>query len=114
MDESGRLTHSEIQNLSNLKVDDYSALVIPGGMGTAKNFCNYIQKGKDFAVDPMIEKILKDFIVNRRAMAFCCLVSIIPASVFGTKYGGPGIKLTVGKQGPSWIYTNLISIFCLI
>ena len=66
MNESGRLTHLEIQNLSNLNIDNYSALVIPGGMGTAKNFCNYIQKGNDFEVDPMIEKIFTNFSVKRR------------------------------------------------
>ena len=35
-------------------------------------------------------------------MGFCCIAPILPAKIFGTKNGGPGMTLTLGKKGEDW------------
>ena len=41
MVESARIARGQVSPLSEINVNDYSALLIPGGFGAAKNLCNH-------------------------------------------------------------------------
>ena len=41
MVEAARISRGKISPLASLKVDDYDAILIPGGFGAAKNLCNH-------------------------------------------------------------------------
>jgi len=38
----------------------------------------------------------------------CCIAPVVAAKVFGTKSGGPGLKLTLGCRGDDWPYNGSI------
>eukprot|EP00830_Metopus_es_P018704 TRINITY_DN661_c0_g1_i1.p1 TRINITY_DN661_c0_g1~~TRINITY_DN661_c0_g1_i1.p1 ORF type:complete len:300 (+),score=52.38 TRINITY_DN661_c0_g1_i1:98-901(+) len=111
MEESARLTRGKVKDIIELKADDYDTLVVPGGSGVGKNLCTYVVKGENYIVDPMVEAVLKDFYNKKKPIALCCIAPMIAAKVFGTKSGGPGIEMTMGKKGlPAWPYSNTIDI----
>jgi len=39
--ESARIARGDVKPLSELSVDSFDALIIPGGFGAAKNLCNH-------------------------------------------------------------------------
>lgn len=109
MEESGRLSRGVVNDLKDLNVDSYDTLVVPGGSGVSKNLCNFLLKGPAFTVDPLVESTLKSFYEKKKPLALCCIAPVMAAKVFGTKAGGPGIKMTMGMSGnPSWTYQNTI------
>jgi len=38
----------------------------------------------------------------------CCISPVVAAKVFGTKSGGPGLKMTLGCKGDAWPYNGAI------
>ena len=38
----------------------------------------------------------------------CCISPVIAAKVFGSKSGGPGVKLTLGGRGEDWPFNGSI------
>ncbi len=107
LEESARLSRGPIKELKDLKADQYHALVVPGGSGVAKNFCDYLLKGPVYTVDPLIEGCLKEFLGLKKPIALCCIAPILAAKLFGKKQGGPGVELTMGHTtGASWPYAK--------
>ena len=43
-------------------------------------------------------------------MALCCISPILLARVFGTKFGGPGVRITLGSWGEEWPYEETIGV----
>lgn len=51
MVESARITRGNVSDLSQLNVDDYDGVFVPGGFGAAKNLSDFAAKGGDFQLD---------------------------------------------------------------
>jgi hypothetical protein len=41
-------------------------------------------------------------------MGFCSNVNVLAAKVFGTKFGGPGLTLTMGMKTDEWPHQHNI------
>lgn len=110
--ESSRITRKEVFDLENIKVDDYQGLVFPGGYGVAKNFSDFAFKGKDFKVNPLLEKVIKEFNTKNIPIASCCISPLILSYILGKKNNGPGIKVTLGddKDKIKWSFYETIKI----
>lgn len=80
--ESSRMARGDVKEISLLDVDSYSSIIIPGGFGVAKNFCNYAIKGKDFTINSQIEKILLNFYKQKKYIGAICISPIILAKLF--------------------------------
>lgn len=91
--ESARIARGNIHDLSMLNVQDYDALIVPGGFGVAKNLSNLAVKGKDMEVDPAVDKILKDFHGAQKTIGLSCI-----APVLGAKSLPEGVKITMGQE----------------
>jgi len=104
--ESARIARGAVSPLADLKTADYSALVIPGGFGAAKNLSDFGFKGADMCVDPEIERILSEFHKAGKPQALCCIAPILAAKVLGKS----GVTLTLGNCGPEsdWPYQGSI------
>ena len=83
MEESSRISRGDCKALSDLKAQDFDALLIPGGFGAAKNLCDFGFKGADMTVQADIEKVLKDFHSMNKVIGLTCIAPVIAAKVFG-------------------------------
>ena len=76
-------------------------------MGVAKNFSTFAKDGANMKIDEEIERVIRDFYNKRRLIGATSIAPILLAKIFGTKFGGPGCFITLGKEGVS--YNNLYS-----
>ena len=91
-DESARIARGKIQEIKNCRVEDFDALVIPGGFGVALNFCSFANDGEKMVVHPDVENIIFNFYTAKKCIAAICIAPILLAKVLGEK----GIKITLG------------------
>ncbi len=98
--ESARIARGKgnISPLSSLDVNQFNALILPGGFGAAKNLCTFAVDGEHCTVLPDVERILKMFYAVEKPIGLCCIAPVIAARVFGTSLGGPGLTVTVGED----------------
>jgi enhancing lycopene biosynthesis protein 2 len=89
--ESARLARGKVDDIRNLKADDFDGLLFPGGFGAAKNLSDFAFKGDQMTVLNSVEKIIKDFHSKRKPIAALCIAPTIIAKVLGA-------KVTIGKD----------------
>jgi len=90
--EAARIARGDIHPLTELKSEDFDAVVFPGGYGAAKNLFNYAIKGTKAVVDPTVEKVIKDFHAHRKPIGALCISPVLLAKVLGN------ITITVGTD----------------
>jgi len=92
--EAARIARGKIQSLAELNVDDFNALIIPGGFGVAKNLCSFATDGSNAKVLPEMKNILQKFHAARKPIGAICIAPALVALTFPQK----GFELTVGPK----------------
>ena len=91
--ESARIARGNIKDVAEAKVEEFDALVVPGGFGAAKNLC-------DFAVSGPAMTVQEDFLNFAQAMHQAGkpigLICIAPA--MAAKICGEGAQCTIGND----------------
>jgi enhancing lycopene biosynthesis protein 2 len=108
--ESARIARGNIQDLVTIDSKNFDAILVPGGFGAAKNLSSFGFKGEDMTVQSDVENALKQFHTSNKIIGLTCIAPMIAARVFGTKFGGPGLNLTLGKTDKSWPYNGSIDV----
>ncbi len=81
--ESARIVRGEIKTLSELAIEDFDGLVMPGGFGVAKNLCSFAFEGAGMQVLPEVEDLVISGHRQHKALGFICIAPVIPAFVLG-------------------------------
>ena len=68
MHEAARISRGSIQSLNMLKAAEFSALVVPGGFGAAKNLCDFAINGTKLTVNEEMERVIKEFVIGLKPM----------------------------------------------
>jgi enhancing lycopene biosynthesis protein 2 len=92
--EAARIARGQIQEIGTLKVEDFDALVIPGGAGVAEVLSNYSDKAQLCEVHPQVVRLLKAALSSHRPMGFVGLAAILAARVLGPV---AGVRLTLPR-----------------
>ena len=58
--EAARIARGDISSLKSFNVSNYDAVLFPGGMGAVLNLCDFANQGKDCAVHPDVERVVKE------------------------------------------------------
>ncbi|XP_059833151.1 glutamine amidotransferase-like class 1 domain-containing protein 3, mitochondrial [Hypanus sabinus] len=100
--ESGRIARGNVKDLAELKINDWDALIIPGGFGVAKNLSNWAVKGKDCSVEGTVETAIKKFHATKKPIGLCCISPVLAAKLI------TGCELTVGfdTECEKWPYAK--------
>ncbi|XP_056456975.1 glutamine amidotransferase-like class 1 domain-containing protein 3, mitochondrial [Gadus chalcogrammus] len=106
LQESARIARGDVTDLAKLDVKDFDALIIPGGFGVAKNLSDWAVKGKDYTVQPQVEKVIKAFRQAGKPLAMCCISPVLAAKAL------PGCEITVGqdKECEKWPYAQTAGV----
>jgi enhancing lycopene biosynthesis protein 2 len=92
--ESARIARGAIIPLSELRVSDVDALILPGGSGAAKNLCDFALQGPQFSVHPEVAKVLRDAHRAGKPLGFVCIAPAIAANLFGEDK----VEFTIGTD----------------
>ena len=103
--ESARIARGHIKPLTTVAPQDYDAVIVPGGSGTAKNLCNFASAGSHMEVEVSVADFLKAAHKSGKPIGAVCISPVILGRLFGEK----GVKLTLGaidndaaKAARSW------------
>lgn len=92
--ESARIARGNIVPLSQLKVKDIDAAILPGGFGAAKNLCDFALKGEEFGVQAEVAKLLTEAHRAGKPLGFVCIAPAIAAKLFGAGQ----VEFTIGSD----------------
>lgn len=91
--ESARIARGEVKNLREANVDDFDALIVPGGFGAAKNLSNFAVKGADCKVQEDVLALAEAFAEAGKPVGLICISPALAAKIYG-----PGVVCTIGND----------------
>ncbi len=91
--ESARIARGEINDVATLNVEDFDALLLPGGFGAAKNLCNFAIKGGDASMNPDVQSACQAFAKAGKPAGYICISPAMIPMVYGS-----GAKTTIGTD----------------
>ncbi|MHB8950544.1 MAG: isoprenoid biosynthesis glyoxalase ElbB [Rhodoferax sp.] len=80
LEESSRIARvGQCLDLAKAKVQDYDALLMPGGFGVAKNHCSFAFKGADADVRPDVAAFVRGFFEAKKPVGAICIAPALVA-----------------------------------
>ncbi len=92
--ESSRIVRGNCKPLTELDVNAYEGLVIPGGFGVAKNLSDLAVKGAEFEIQSDVLSTCLDFKEAGKPAAYMCIAPVLLSKIY------PGINCTIGNEEP--------------
>jgi enhancing lycopene biosynthesis protein 2 len=92
--ESARIARGNIIPLSQLKISEVDAVIVPGGMGAAKNLCNFALAGAKFDLNREVANVLTAAHQAGKPLGFVCIAPAIAAKLFGPEK----VEFTIGTD----------------
>ncbi len=90
--ESARIARGNIKDLSALDMNDFDALVFPGGYGVAKNLCDWAFRGPDCQVHPEVTRIIQQCLGLDKALGAMCIAPVMLGKIMGK------VEITIGDD----------------
>lgn len=91
--EAARIVRGNIRELTQADVDEFDALVVPGGFGAAKNLSNFAVAGAAMEVQPDFLKLARAFHHKSKPIGLICIAPVMAAAICGE-----GARCTVGDD----------------
>ena len=90
--ESARIARGNIKALTELKVAEFDAIILPGGFGAAKNLSTFAFDGESLSINPDLERVIKETIESKKPLGALCISPIIFAKILDDA------KITLGTE----------------
>lgn len=102
--ESARIARGKIEDVEKLNVEEFDALLIPGGFGAAKNLTDFAVQGSECSINTHVASACRAFAQAGKPAAYLCIApTIIPMiyehGVEGTIGNDPDTAVAFGKMG---------------
>ena len=91
--ESARIVRGDIKDIREAKVEDFDALIVPGGFGAAKNLSSFATEGSACSVQADVLALAEAFAEAGKPVGLMCISPAIAAKIYG-----PGVICTIGKD----------------
>ncbi|QAY83596.1 isoprenoid biosynthesis glyoxalase ElbB [Pseudomonas arsenicoxydans] len=91
--ESARIARGNIKDIREANVEDFDALIVPGGFGAAKNLSNFAIEGAGCTVQPDVLALTEAFAEAGKPVGLICISPALAAKVYG-----PGVTCTIGND----------------
>jgi len=91
--ESARIARGNIKDIREADVDDFDALIVPGGFGAAKNLSNFVIEGAGCTVQPDVLALTEAFAEAGKPVGLICISPALAAKIYG-----PGVICTIGND----------------
>lgn len=91
--EAARIARGHIKDVAQANIDDFDALIVPGGFGAAKNLCDFAVKGSAMSVQPDFLRFAKAMHGAGKPIGLICIAPTMAAKIIG-----PGVECTIGDD----------------
>lgn len=100
--ESARIARGAIKELSEVDINDFDVLAMPGGFGTAKNFTKWAFSGPEGAIVEEVKQLILGFLEHKKIiLGMCMSPTTIAKAIEGSSYAP---SLTVGSSAEASPY----------
>ncbi|WP_316353634.1 isoprenoid biosynthesis glyoxalase ElbB [Candidatus Trichorickettsia mobilis] len=108
--ESARIARGKIEALNKLQVQDFDALILPGGFGAATNLSDLAFKNENATVIEDLKKIIIEFHRSSKPIGGICIAPTILAAVLKNQ---AKIRITLGDKNELITKLDAIEEICL-
>ncbi|MDW2095881.1 isoprenoid biosynthesis glyoxalase ElbB [Vibrio sp. 1751] len=91
--ESARIARGNIDDVAKLNVDEYDALLLPGGFGAAKNLTDFAVSGAECSINTHVAQACRAFANAKKPAGYPCISPVIIPMIYEQ-----GVKGTVGND----------------
>ena len=91
--ESARIARGNVKDLGEARAEDFDALIVPGGFGSAKNLSNFAIEGAGCTVQPEVLALAEAFAEAGKPVGLICISPALAAKIYG-----PGVTCTIGTD----------------
>lgn len=91
--ESARIARGNIKDIREANAEDFDALIVPGGFGSAKNLSNFAIEGVHCTVQPDVLALAEAFAEACKPVGLICISPALAAKIYG-----PGVVCTIGND----------------
>lgn len=90
--EAARIARGNVKPIEQCNVNDFDALVFPGGNGSAKNLFTYAIDGANCSVRGDVVSLINDFYTEKKPIGALCIAPVMIAKVL------KNVTITVGQD----------------
>ena len=90
--ESARIARGDIKNLREYRAADHDGLIMPGGLGVAKNLSTFAFDGTDCIVNEDVARAVKETAALHKPIGALCIAPAVIARILGN------VTVTVGQD----------------
>jgi enhancing lycopene biosynthesis protein 2 len=90
--ESARIARGNIRDLKTYKAEEYNGLIMPGGLGVAKNLSTYAFDGPDCSVNEDVIRAVRETAALKKPIGALCIAPAIVAKILGD------VLVTIGQD----------------
>lgn len=95
LQEAARIARGDIQAIGKVNLNEFDALLIPGGFGAAKNLNQWAIAGPEGKIDPEVKALILHFVEAQKPVGAMCMgPTVVAQALAGTSFQA---KLTVGS-----------------
>ena len=94
--ESARIARGDIKDMAEIRGDDLDALIIPGGLGVAKNLSDYAMSGSECSVNPDVYRMVVEMILAKKPIGAICIAPAMMAKILAEQ--DISATLTIGSD----------------
>jgi enhancing lycopene biosynthesis protein 2 len=91
--EAARIVRGNIRDLAQARVDEFDALLVPGGFGAAKNLSDFAVKGASMTVQPDFLRFAQAMHQAGKPIGLICIAPTMAAAICGA-----GVECTIGND----------------
>tara|TARA_Y100001956_G_C4126764_1_gene190557 strand:+ start:2168 stop:2818 length:651 start_codon:yes stop_codon:yes gene_type:complete len=86
--ESARIARGNIEDVAKLSVDDFDALLLPGGFGAAKNLTDFAVKGAECSINTHVATACRAFATAGKPAGYLCIAPVIIPMIYKDQVQG--------------------------
>lgn len=91
--EAARIVRGNINPVTECSADLYSAVIIPGGFGVAKNLSTFALDGDNLDVNPDAYTVLQQFARSNKPAGYMCIAPVLIPVIYGRN-----VRVTIGND----------------
>lgn len=81
--ESARIARGDVEDLSEFYLDEFDALIVPGGFGAAKNLSDFAINGENFSVNAQVLEVCQAFAKAGKPAGYMCIAPAMIPLIYG-------------------------------
>jgi enhancing lycopene biosynthesis protein 2 len=81
--ESARIARGDVEDLTEFYIDEFDALIVPGGFGAAKNLSDFAINAEAFKVNEQVMAVCQAFVKANKPAGYMCIAPVMIPLIYG-------------------------------